>query len=92
MNGWKKYITPVLIVTVIMALVGVIYGQLVAGQKENKAKIEAACKDTDKKLEKKVDNKTLQLQIQLMREQTKAVQMQIDMNKEQIKEIKKVPK
>jgi len=88
MSEWRKYITPVLITTVIVALIGVVYGQLVAGQKENKAKIEAASKDTDKKLEKKVDNATLQLQIQLMREQTKAVQMQIDMNKERIKEIK----
>ena len=91
MNGLKKYITPVLITTVIIALIGVVYGQLVAGQKENKAKIEDSRKDTEKKLDKKVDNSTLQLQIQLMREQTKAVQMQIDMNKDQIKEIKKGP-
>ena len=88
MNGLKKYITPVLITTVIIALIGVVYGLLVAGQKEHKAKIEDSRKDTEKKLDKKVDNSTLQLQIQLMREQTKAVQMQIDMTKDQINEIK----
>lgn len=92
MKNWKSYIAPAVLTFVTAAMIGlisVIYGHLMAADEKNEKRIEAVSKDTEKELDKKVDNMTLQLQIELMREQTKTIQMQINQQNEKIKEIKK---
>lgn len=91
--GWKKLIAPSVLLGIVLALSGYIWTSM-AGDvdrverttKENRYDIKSACKESearDKELDKKkVDNRTMQMQIKLQ-------QMQITQNKEEFDRIYK---
>ena len=92
-NSWKKHITPIIIVTIIIALAGFIAQAFTHSIRSNRTAIireEAKRIRGDEKLDaKKVDNLTMQLMIE-------AQQMQIDQNEKKFdriyKEIKEIKK
>jgi hypothetical protein len=53
MKNWKQYITPTVIVGIILTLIGVVYNGIADDIKDNK-----------KAIERKVDNSTLKMLIQ----------------------------
>ena len=85
-NSWKKHITPIIIVTIIIALAGFIAQTFTDNIRSNRTAIireEAQRIRGDEKLDaKKVDNQTMQLMIE-------AQQMQIDQNEKEFDRVYK---
>jgi len=90
--NWKQ-LTVGLVVLIIIPIVGYQFHCLVQADQKNENKIESTNKDIEKKLDKKTDNETLKIYMQMIEKQNaerqKTLQMQIDNQKVLINKIGK---
>lgn len=99
MNNNKKFnfswrqITIGLIVVIVIPIIGYQFHCLVQADQKNETKIEEKCKVLHQKLEKKTDNETLKLYIQMIQKDNEAnrqqIQMQLNNQKDLIQKLEK---